>query len=299
MKRRKRKYKSNSFGISLFLIFILILLMSYASFLLYSFAKNNGLLNVTPTANNKKSNNKENIEENKSKLGLLFNILSKKNNSSVNKENNIVLSSLENKSNDNNNNQIKENRIENYTNSSDSDISNNNDKKDLTQKNDTKSKENQIKENESSKNNNEKYKINSNVFILYLAALDSQYELYLAKKSEKIDYTDSPIFSVISYLVNYKPKEPYINLIPAGTKLLGAWIKNGILFLDFNKEFLNNKNGLKSIEIQIYQIVNTALQFKEVNGVRFLIEGKPRKYFSEEGFLFDITFKVKLFNPAL
>lgn len=78
MKKRKRKYKSNNFGISIFLIFILILLMSYASYLLYSFAQNNGLLNVPSATDHKKSNNKENIEENKSKLGFLFNILSKK-----------------------------------------------------------------------------------------------------------------------------------------------------------------------------------------------------------------------------
>jgi len=51
--------------------------------------------------------------------------------------------------------------------------------------------------------------------------------------------------------------------------------------------------------MQIYQVVNTVMQFNEVKGVRFLINGKAVKYYSEEGFILDITFRSKQFSPTV
>ncbi|HPC38015.1 MAG TPA: GerMN domain-containing protein [Exilispira sp.] len=321
MKKKRRKSKNKNIAFPLFLIFILIVLMSYASFLLYSFAKTNGLLSLNKNIHqnidsNLKSNNLGNVDDNKKsdftsnkkensiKLDFLAKLFSQQNknaNKDLTNNNNENETKIDNnpdnsKDIDNSKNNETNNKVESQTNNSGSkdnlqNISNTNDK--------TLNKELNNISNNNIKSTKEKsnYKIISKYFIIFLAALDKQYELYLAKKTEKIDYIDSPIFAVISYLIKYKPKDPYLNLIPEGTKLLGAWIKNGILYLDFNSNFLNNKNGLKSIEIQIYQIVNTAMQFKEINGVRFLIEGKTRKYYSDEGFLLDITFKQKSFPP--
>lgn len=292
--KKRRKNKNSNFGFSLLLVFILIILMSYASFLLYSFAKNNGLINID---NPEKSTNSQVKKDNNNKLQFLSNLFLNKNN-----EKDIKTNNNDNKTNNDKNDSIIKNDESSNT-SNNLTKSNNNTNTipqtniDLTKEKSTGDSTSKNEENDKA-NIDSKYKINSRDFTIYLAVLDKQYELYLARKTEKIDYTDSPVFAVISFLINLKPKDPYLNLIPIGTKLLGAWIKQGILYLDFNKEFLNNKNGLKSIEIQIYQIVNTAMQFKEINGVRFLIEGKTKKYYSDEGFLFDITFKFKQFSPS-
>ncbi len=311
-KRRRRKTKKNSFVTALFLFLVLIILMSYASFLLYSFAKNNGLLQ--PKAFDKEEKNKisETKKENNIKLDLVSKLFKNQDNKSIEKNysnysnNNSsdadmkTISNIEKKENTSSDiNSIDQpysdkskNQENNNTNNS---SSQNDENKSINSFNNKEVKQPDTKETKNNQNEIET-KINSKNFIIYLAALDKNYELYLAPKTEKIDYTDSPIFSVITFLINYKPKEPYLNLIPEGTKLLGAWIKQGILYLNFNKNFLNNNNGLKSIEIQIYQIVNTAMQFNEVQGVRFLIEGKRQKYYSDEGFLLDITFKKKQFS---
>jgi len=295
MKRKRRKQKKSNFGISILLFLVLIVLFSYASYLLYSFAKSNDLLNIKNNSNQQGNTLTENKKQNKGKLDFLTKL--------------FVLNKSDNKTEDKNDSknkiQIETKKIDindidtNNTGTSSIDTHKTDTHKTDTQNTDTQNTDTQ---NTDTKNNDTKKtvtkyekKINSGNFIIYLAALNKEYELYLATKTEKIDYTDSPIFAVISFLINYKPKEPYLNLIPAGTKLLGAWIKQGILYLDFNENFLNNNNGLESIEIQIYQIVNTAMQFNEVKGVRFLIDGKIRKYYSEEGFLFDITFKKKSF----
>lgn len=292
--KKRRKNKSSNFGFSLLLVFILIILMSYASFLLYSFAKNNGLININ---NPEKNSSSEVKKDNNNKLQYLSNLFLNKN-----KEKDIKTNNNDNKTNNDKNDTMIKN--DESSNNNSNLINTNNKTNTISQSNTdlTKEKNTNVDSNKSTENikvnMDNKYKIKSRDFIIYLAVLDKQYELYLARKTEKIDYTDSPVFAVISFLINLKPKDPYLNLIPIGTKLLGAWIKQNILYLDFNKEFLNNKNGLKSIEIQIYQIVNTAMQFKEINGVRFLIEGKSKKYYSDEGFLFDITFKFKQFSPS-
>ena len=306
MKKKKKRYKNKNLALPLFLVFILIILMGYASFLLYSFAKDNGILQPKTNKVDEDSKFSKNSKENKIKLDFLSKIFSKPISDNKDKTDSIT---------DQNTTQDEFKKDQNIedTNKNDSvnkTSTNNNSDENLSVKNDNTQKidNTQKVDNNTSKISNlnntydkkEKntYKINSKDFIIYLAALDKEYELYLAKKVEKIDYTDSPIFAVISFLINYKPKDPYLNLIPEGTKLLGAWIKNKVLYLDFNKAFLNNKNGLKSIEIQIYQIVNTAMQFEQISGVRFLIEGNTKKYYSDEGFLLDITFKQKSFDKT-
>lgn len=299
MKKKRRKSKNKSFAFPLFLVFILIILMGYASFLLYSFAKNNGIFQTNTEKVDKGSKFSKNSKENKIKLDFLSKLFPK----TISNDTKLTESPKDN--NTTKDESEKDKNIEN-TNKNDSvnktTINNSEENTSLKENKNQKDDNNNDKKDNLNNTNVDKvnitYKINSKDFIIYLAALDKEYELYLARKVEKIDYTDSPIFAVISFLINYKPKDPYLNLIPEGTRLLGAWIKNKVLYLDFNKAFLNNKNGLKSIEIQIYQIVNTAMQFKEITGVRFLIEGNTRKYYSDEGFLLDITFKQKSFDKS-
>lgn len=299
MKKKRRKSKNKSFAFPLFLVFILIILMGYASFLLYSFAKNNGIFQTNTEKVDKGSKFSKNSKENKIKLDFLSKLFPK----TISNDTKLTESPKDN--NTTKDESEKDKNIEN-TNKNDSvnktTINNSEENTSLKENKNQKDDNNNDKKDNLNNTNVDKvnitYKINSKDFIIYLAALDKEYELYLARKVEKIDYTDSPIFAVISFLINYKPKDPYLNLIPEGTRLLGAWIKNKVLYLDFNKAFLNNRNGLKSIEIQIYQIVNTAMQFKEITGVRFLIEGNTRKYYSDEGFLLDITFKQKSFDKS-
>jgi len=132
----------------------------------------------------------------------------------------------------------------------------------------------------------------SKEFYLYLIDIDDNGNLIFKKIKKAVSYTDSPVFAVISALIAYDGAD-YKNLIPKGTKLKGAWIKNGICYLDFNSVFLNNPYGFKAVEAQIYQVVNTTMQFESIKGVIIYIDGKQRKYFSEEGFLMDIVFTQK------
>lgn len=129
-------------------------------------------------------------------------------------------------------------------------------------------------------------------YFIYLVDVDEKGEIIFRKVKVLIKYIDSPIYELLKTLISYKSSN-YKNLVPPGTEIKGAWIKNGICYVDFNKNFLNNNLGYKAVEAQIYQIVNTVMQFKNVKGVIIYIDGKQRKYFSEEGFIMDIVFTAK------
>lgn len=97
--------------------------------------------------------------------------------------------------------------------------------------------------------------------------------------------SDSPLTDAIKALVaGPLPGEPNcMNLIPAGTKLIGASVKNGVATLNFNDNFEFNSYGVEGCIAQLMQIVYTATEFSTVKSVQFLIEGEKRDYLGTEG----------------
>lgn len=69
-------------------------------------------------------------------------------------------------------------------------------------------------------------------------------------------------------------------VIPEGTKVNKIELKNGIIYLDLTKEFIDNHTGGKEAELRtIYSIVNTLTGLNEVDAVKINING-----YEEEGF---------------
>lgn len=72
-------------------------------------------------------------------------------------------------------------------------------------------------------------------------------------------------------------------LIPAGSRLLGATIRDGVAYLNFSGEFEINTVGVEGYTAQMMQIVYTATHFPTVNSVQFLINGERKEYLGSEG----------------
>ena len=96
--------------------------------------------------------------------------------------------------------------------------------------------------------------------------------------------------SPLTYSINLLLKGPDKNsaaekycrsLIPSGTRLLSARVKDGTAYLNFSQEFEINPNGIDGYKAQLMQIVYTATAFSTVNSVQFMIEGEERPYLSE------------------
>ena len=72
-------------------------------------------------------------------------------------------------------------------------------------------------------------------------------------------------------------------LIPSGTRLYSASVKNGVATLDFSEEFEFNSYGVEGYLGQLMQIVYTATNFSTVDSVQILIEGQKKGYLGSEG----------------
>jgi hypothetical protein len=74
--------------------------------------------------------------------------------------------------------------------------------------------------------------------------------------------------------------------IPAGTRLLGLEIADGVASVDLSQEF-ESGGGSTSMFVRLGQVVFTLTQFSDVQSVRFLVEGQAVSVFSGEGIVLD------------
>jgi germination protein M len=70
--------------------------------------------------------------------------------------------------------------------------------------------------------------------------------------------------------------------IPAGTRLLGISIKNGVATIDLTSEYQSGGGSL-SMQVRLGQVVYTLTQFPTVKTVSFRLDGTPVSVFSSEG----------------
>lgn len=82
----------------------------------------------------------------------------------------------------------------------------------------------------------------------------------------------------------------YITCIPRNAVLLDAYLDGDTAYLNFNQAFEYNSYGHFGFLVQIWQIVGTVTQFRNVNGVVFLIDGKKKDVIGAEGLVENTTF---------
>lgn len=117
---------------------------------------------------------------------------------------------------------------------------------------------------------------------LYLVHVDATGRLMTEKVVRKIDYGDSPLQNSIASLLRGPTAEEinqgYVTLIPQGTRLLSAWVRDGIAYLSFSENFMFNPMGADGLHAQIRQVGLVALEFPTVQKVQILIDGKKTEY---------------------
>ena len=105
--------------------------------------------------------------------------------------------------------------------------------------------------------------------------------------TRQLPKSDSPLSDAIKALLSGptagEKAKKCMSLIPAGTKLLSANVKNGIATLNFSEEFEYNPVGVEGYIGQLMQIVYTATSYTTVNSVQFIVEGQREEYLGSEG----------------
>ena len=123
---------------------------------------------------------------------------------------------------------------------------------------------------------------------LCFVEIDSEGSIVRKMVKRSIPKDDSPLSTAIKLLLkgpdsSIATEKNCQSLIPAGTKLIGIKIQNGVAYLDFSEEFEINPNGVEGYNAQLMQIVYTATSFSTVKSVQFLIEGEKKEYLGSEG----------------
>ncbi|NLU26440.1 MAG: GerMN domain-containing protein [Hungateiclostridium thermocellum] len=114
---------------------------------------------------------------------------------------------------------------------------------------------------------------------LYFANEDNS-KLKLEIRYIPVSETTKSVNHLAEIIVNELIKGPKVAglkpTIPEGTKLRSAIkIEGDVAIVDFTKEFRDNHPGGKAEErMTIYSVVNSLTELKEINKVKFLIEGK-------------------------
>lgn len=124
-------------------------------------------------------------------------------------------------------------------------------------------------------------------FDLYFVTVTSNGATKLTPVKQTIIFVDEPLtktfHSLLTGVSTADKKEGIRTLIPKGTKLLDAAVKNGTAYLNFNDQFRFNAYGVEGYKAQLEQVVYTATQFPTVKRVQILLNGKVRRFLSPEG----------------
>ncbi|AGB40469.1 sporulation/spore germination protein [Halobacteroides halobius DSM 5150] len=100
---------------------------------------------------------------------------------------------------------------------------------------------------------------------------------YLVSKIREVELDDLYINSIKELIKGPQSKE-LMKTIPSQTKLLNIKVEDGLARVNFSRELIDNHWGGTAGEmITVYSIVNTLAQFKEINRVRILVNGKQIK----------------------
>ncbi len=122
---------------------------------------------------------------------------------------------------------------------------------------------------------------------LCFAEIDSDGVISRREISRKVVKTPSPLTNNIKLLLQGPNSDEENNgcttLIPEETRLISASIKDGIAYLNFNKNFEFNRFGVEGYQTQLMQVVYTATEFSTVSSVQFLVEGEQKQYLGSEG----------------
>ena len=101
-----------------------------------------------------------------------------------------------------------------------------------------------------------------------------------ARRVDAKSLLQSPYLELVELLIAGPKNEKLKTVIPEGTKVNKAELKNDVLELDLSKEFVENQKGnVEVASLSIYSIVNTLTELNEVNSVKILIDGEENKRF--------------------
>lgn len=120
------------------------------------------------------------------------------------------------------------------------------------------------------------------VVSLYFNQKDTNTLIPEARRVDVKELTKDPYNTLMKLLLEGPKNEGLEKVIPDGTKINKIELKNGTIYLDLSKEFVeNHKGGAEAESRTVYSIVNTLTGLNEVEAVKILIDGKEDACFKD------------------
>ena len=123
--------------------------------------------------------------------------------------------------------------------------------------------------------------------VIYWIRVDADGKLLPKSAVRLMPKSDAPMSDALEALFAAPTveelKQGVRTLVPPGTKLRSAWVKDGVAFINVSEEFQFNQYGIDGALAQLSQVVFTATEFSTVKSVQFLIEGQKKEYLGAEG----------------
>lgn len=123
--------------------------------------------------------------------------------------------------------------------------------------------------------------------VLYWIRVDADGKLSRQTAIRMLPKSDAPMSDALAALFSapsmQEAKQGLRTLVPPGTKLRSAWVKDGTAFINVSDEFQFNQYGIEGALAQLSQVVFTVTEFSTVKSVQFLIEGQKKEYLGAEG----------------
>ena len=115
-----------------------------------------------------------------------------------------------------------------------------------------------------------------------------------------IPKSNSPLTAAINSLLEGPNSDDVIQncmtLIPSGSRLISASVKDKVATLNFSDDFEFNPYGVDGLVNQLMQVVYTACSFSSVNSVQFIIDGQKKEYLGSEGIWIGTPLSVTSFK---
>ena len=120
------------------------------------------------------------------------------------------------------------------------------------------------------------------IVTLYFQNKETKELMPEARMADIKEMVNTPYDKLINLLIEGPKNEKQERIIPENTKLLGTKIDGECITVDFSAEILNyDKTNEKSKDNLINSIVNTLTNLKEINSIKFLINGEQNQNLSE------------------
>ena len=108
----------------------------------------------------------------------------------------------------------------------------------------------------------------------------------IASEARLIDSKEllyDPYITLVNMLIDGPKDSSLSSVIPSNTEVLDSTLEGTCVTLDFSEEFIDNapEDGIQKSNM-IYTIVNTLTELKEVDSVKFLINGESISGFDED-----------------